>query len=821
MKLLFLTSVLIFFFQNVNGQISGKLTTPDAQPVPFASVLLLNVSDSSLVKGVLTNETGEYQMEAINPGQYFLRISAIGFFTSDSSPLLVTASQVSKDLGIQILQEEIQELKEVVILGGKPLYQQEIDRTVINVESSVLTKGSSVLQILERSPGVSIDLRNNSIALNGKSSVMVMMNGKLMRLPMAQLVSMLGSMSGNDIEKIELLTTPPAKYDAEGNAGMINIVLKNSDEPGTNGSFSATSGYGWREKGTASMNVAHSTGVLRLYGSYSFLHDRSRGGWTATGTQNMPAMGGQLSTNVWNNEKAVANSHNATLGVDLHVGKTTTIGSNITYNTSRVDRSIFNLAEYTIIESDSLLVMHGSTKGESRWNNVIGNIYLEKKIGEEEKLNIDLDYIGFDNENPTEGNTTFFDRSGREALPNGSIFSNRQKGLASSPVQVGVVKMDYAKRLSKSIRLEAGAKGTFTKSSGSSSVSQLMNGEWVSSSRTSNNIDVKEWIGAAYSSFTIQIDPQMSLVAGIRYEYSHQRMEADKKENQIDRRFGKLFPAIFAEKKLTDKSAVQLSYTKRISRPSYNDLASYLLYNDPMSVMTGNPVLRATITNNLKLGYTYSGYSFSILASRDDYPIVRYQLSENAERDLMYVAPQNMVYQNSLTFQTDLPFKITPWWSMSYGFVGGLRQFKLSHTKEPFEKTYFASSVNGSQTIELPNSFSLEISGWYNSFQFDGSKKLEGFGTLNAGIKKDLNKDRGSIQLTVADLFKSIHYTSSYGILTEEAFSIKSHVVYKPESAHNSIVKLTYTRSFGNSGMKDRKSRSAVSDDERSRIRRE
>jgi hypothetical protein len=332
---------------------------------------------------------------------------------------------------------------------------------------------------------------------------------------------------------------------------------------------------------------------------------------------------------------------------------------------------------------------------------------------------------------------------------------------------------------------------------------------------------MKEWIGATYTSFNIQVTPMVRLMAGVRYEYSHQRMEADKVENQIERKFGKLFPAIFAEKKLTEKSTVQVSYTKRISRPSYNDLASYLLYNDPMSVMTGNPALRATITNNLKLGYTYSGYSFSILASRDDYPIVRYQLAENAERDLMSVSPQNLAYQNNLSFQTDLPFKVTKWWNMSFGFVGGLRQFKLMHTKEKVEKTYFASSVNGSQVFELPGKIAMEISGWYNSFQFDGSKKLEAFGMLNAGIKKELKNNGGSIQLTVTDLLKSIRYTSSYGYLTEEAFSINSYVVYKPESAHTRIVKLTYTRSFGNTKVKGRKSREGVSDDERSRIRRE
>ena len=819
MKTLLFGVLLLCHLQNVVGQIFGKLTTTDGQPVPFASVLLLNPGDSSLVKGVLTNEWGEYQIDKINPGQYFLRFSAIGFKTNNSLVFAINASQPSKDFGVQSMEEDTRQLEEIVIQAEKPLYQQQIDRTVINVESSVLSKGSSALQVLERSPGVYVDLRSNSIALNGKSSVMVMFNGKLMRLPMPQVVAMLNGMSANDIEKIELLTTPPSRYDADGSAGMINIVLKKREEVGTTGSFSATAGYGWGEKGTASANLSHNTGKISTYGSYSFLHDRSRDGFVAESTQNMPDFGGELSVDVGSSQKRISDSHNAALGVDMNLGKTT-IGSSITYNGSHVTRDIFNHGNYTIIDSDSLLVMHASIEGESRWRNVITNVYLEKQFQEGEKINIDLDYVDYDNESPTEGYTTFFDRSGNEALPNGSIFSNRQKGVASSPIQVGVAKIDYTKQLHKKLKLEAGVKGTHTRSSSLSRIQNLVNGEWEGSARYTNDIDMTERIGAAYASLYVQVNPLVSLVAGTRYEYSYMRADADKEENKINRRLGKLFPSFFFSKKINDRSEIQLSYTKRISRPSYNDLASYLLYNDPMSVSTGNPSLRPTITNNLKAGYNYNGYSFSILASRDDYPIILYQQKESPARDLMYLAPQNMAYQNNLTFQANLPFTLTKWWSMNYSFVGGLRQFKLDHTKEKLQKTYFTYTVNGSQTFVLPENFSLEISGWYNATQYEGSKKIEGFGMLNAGLKKELKNNRGSFQLAVTDLLKSMRVSGYFGTLTEEAFSLKAHFIYGAESANNRIVKLTYSRSFGNMRIKG-KSRGAVSNDERERIRKE
>src|SRR5690606_32656707 len=166
-----------------------------------------------------------------------------------------------------------------------------------------------------------------------------------------------------------------------------------------------------------------------------------------------------------------------------------------------------------------------------------------------------------------------------------------------------------------------------------------------------------------------------------------------KEENEIDRTIAKLFPSVFLSKKINDNVELQLSYTQRISRPAFNDLTSYLMYIDPMSVGTGNPSLQPTLTNNIRAGITYKGYSLSLLASRNDHPIVLYQLSESPAGDIMYNNPQNMDYQNNLTLQTDLPITFTHWWTMNLSISGGLRQFKLSHTEEKLVKTYLTTNL--------------------------------------------------------------------------------------------------------------------------------
>ena len=805
--------------QNSFGQVTGRLVAADGKPIPFANILLLNSKDTTLVKATITSENGDYRIENILPGRYILRCSSTGFQTWDSPLFELTDVQKSRDFGTLVLKEAAKNLGEVVVQAAKPLFQQRVDGMVVNVGSSILAKGSSALQVLERSPGVIVNYQNNSISLNGKTGVTVMLDGKLMHMPMDQVVALLNGMSADNIEKIELLTTPPAKYDAEGSAGMINIVLKKNKRPGTNGSVSLTGGYGWGEKGVGSINLAHNTKKIQLYGSYTYTHDRSYSYLSGTGTQNFPALGGPMDVLFVNTYKPVQNDHDATLGLDARLDPKTKIGASITFSSLNVTTSAYNHRVFDVLP-DSLLTFDGKILVTNRWRSLINSVYLEKEISEGEKITYDIDYLYYKNDNPTGVQSSFVNKAGEQAgTNNDTLYSPDQRGSSNTDIRVGVGKVDYLKQLSKKVKLEAGAKATYTDDAGLSGIESLVNGGWVNRSEASSDIVMKEWIGAAYASVNTKISTSTNLTMGFRYEYSHTRMDNPTTgQNITERKLGELFPDIFLSGKLTDNSDYNLSYTRRISRPTYNDLSSFVEYNDPVSVFTGNPLLRPTITNNLKLGYTYRGYSFSLLLSRDDDPIARYQLTAGPSEDLMYFSPQNLSYQNNLTFQMDLPWKVNEWWSMSGGFVGGWRQYKETYTMQPSENTYFGYTLYGSQTCKLPKKFSIEISGWYNAASYEGTSKTGAVGALDAGIKKELRRNGGTFQLSMTDLLRTIRYSNDYGTLTKEMFDVKSHVTYNPESRNSQIIKLTYSRSFG-TGTKSPAKPGAGSKDEQDRIR--
>jgi iron complex outermembrane receptor protein len=817
MKQTFLILFFIVAYQISYAQLSGKLETTAHDPVPFANVLLLSATDSSLVKGTLTSETGEFRIDDVPNGEFVLRFSAVGFVAYNTKRFSFPLSG-EEDGAVYTLTEDMTQLDEVVVRGEKPLYEQQIDRTVVNVESSVMTKGSSALQVLERSPGVFIDMRNNTISMNGKSGVMIMLNGKIVRIPMADLIAMLNGTTANDIEKIELITTPPAKYDADGAGGLINIVMKKKEGVGTTGSMSLSGGYGWGEKGTASMNIGYGSSHMNMFASYSFIRDRMTDGWDAVSTQNMPLFGGPLSATAGSHQRSTFNNQNFSAGIDFFLKKTT-IGTSVNYNGSHSDRNISTYGNYLIIETDSLLSMDNSNKSKGRWHNIASNVFFERQLRADEKINFDLDYVRYSSNSPTNGVTRFTDKTGNEVIPGGTIFSQEQRGISEATIDVAVFKADYTRQINHVFKIETGIKGTRTASASRSSISTLAEGKWTTTERYTNDTDMHETIGAAYSSLNIQLDPSTTIAAGLRYEHSSTQNRAEKEEHRIDRELGMFFPSLFVSRKIKEHSELQVSYTKRVSRPTFNDLTSYLSYLDPMSVGTGNPSLKPTVTNNIKLALLIHGYSFSVVASRDDNPIVLYQLNEAPARDLMYNNPQNMAYQDNLMFQTNIPLNFTKWWSMNFNFIGGLRKFKLLHTDANIEKTYSAFSFNGRQTFTLPWNVSLEISGWYNSRQYEGSKKIDGLGMLNAGIKKDLKNNRGSIQLSVTDLLQSMRVSGYFGALTDEAFSIKAHFIYGAESSDDRIIRLTYSRTFGSG--KQRSDRSGVSKDERDRIRKD
>jgi iron complex outermembrane recepter protein len=228
--------------------------------------------------------------------------------------------------------------------------------------------------------------------------------------------------------------------------------------------------------------------------------------------------------------------------------------------------------------------------------------------------------------------------------------------------------------------------------------------------------------------------------------------------------------------------------------------------------------LKPTITDNLKFGYHYKSYAFSVLLSRDDNPIARYQLTTGPDSDLMYISPQNLDWQNNLTLQADLPFRINRWWDMMYSLSGGWRQFEEHYTPLPVGHTWWGYNLHLTQTFRLPRNYVLEIAGWYNSSAYGGTARSAPVGSIDAGIKKELKNEKGTFQLSVTDVFRTIRYKNYYGYLTPDVFEGKSIAVYNPESRRAQIIKLTYSRSFGRSSSAARRASDSSSQEEQQRV---
>lgn len=240
-RLLFLLMCLPVFCK-AQLQVKGVVSMESGSALPYASVLLLSSTDSTLVRGQVSNEDGSFTIEVNNAGRYFLTVSAIGYDAVTTSIFDLDRSNSPFSPGIIRAIEKTQKLNEVIIDADRPMFEQKIDRTIINVQSNISRAGGSALDVLQRSPGVTVDKMNGAIFLSGKQGVTVMINGKISRIPASAVVQMLDGMNAENIDRIELITTPPSKYEAEGDAGMINIVMKKTEDLGTNGSLSIFSG---------------------------------------------------------------------------------------------------------------------------------------------------------------------------------------------------------------------------------------------------------------------------------------------------------------------------------------------------------------------------------------------------------------------------------------------------------------------------------------------------------------------------------------------------------------------------------------------------
>ena len=795
---------------SLQAQVTGSVKGTDGEAMSYVNVLVLQATDSTLVKGGLTDTEGAFSLDVDKAGSYFVKISFVGFTDLFSPTFSLEHAGFQRDLGEFILEVAIAELDEVTVTAQKIMVEQIPEGKVLNIQNSVLTKGSTALQVLERSPGIVLDRRNNVLTLNGQQGTLVMINGRTVRMSQADLINMLSGMSADNIDSIELLTNPSAKYDADGGAGIINLKLKKNRGEKTQGSVSAGLGRGWSGKENLAANLSTSIGENRLYASYAYNHDRTIYNWHAIGTAENPFFGfggfDFSSVTIQNNR-----SHNINLGLERDLNESWVLGGSLMYNPSVQIQGTENhgVSEYEIAGN---FIQDIRIDQDIQIDNFNASAYADKSF-EKGSLSFSLDYLTYDQTRPSIISSAFLDLDGNPIDFDNPQYATENRGNSQTNINLGVAQLDYSRRVNDQLSIEAGLKNSYTATENEAYVQRMEEDQWVTDELSLSNQSISENIVAAYFTTSYALDSLTSLSAGVRYE----NWTRDYGNPELDGSFGRLFPSVFVSRKLSDKSSLQLAFNRRVTRPTFNDLASFVVYNNPVSVFTGNPLLQPTITDNFRLGWQIGSVNLDLVYTDEENPIVGFQQVEREDGLATAITPQNLDYQRTWAIQSNIPINVNSWWSANLGGSIGTREFRVLHTAETVTKRYMSLNLYGSTTLLLPADISLELSGLFNGDGYYGTMDSDEFGALNAGIKKNIGNN-GALQLTVTDALKTMRYSNQMGGLTREAFNSNFHVNFYPESARSRIWRLTYTLSFGNGNAKGRRGRGAKDLEEKARL---
>ncbi|RDB07428.1 outer membrane beta-barrel family protein [Runella aurantiaca] len=782
-------------------QILGKVADNVGKPLPFANILVLSAKDSSFVKGDVAKEDGSFTIQNIKEGAYFCEVSMLGFSKKNTAFFQLISQSPTMDLGVIALSENM-ELNTVEVIAKKPLFEQKIDRLVINVESSITSAGSTALDVLERSPGVMVNRQDNTISLSGKSGIVVMINGKLNYMTADAAVQMLSGMSAGNIEKIELMSTPPSNLDAEGNAGYINIVLKKNQNEGFNGSYALTAGYGKGGVGNGSINLNYRHKKVTLYAAYDYVHfGQEQTIWT----YRRILLGNNLvetETSTFRPQKT--NNQNLRLGLDYQLNTKTTIGVGVSALANKFEmKNGLNNSQFSRNKVVDTLVQL-KINNVNRLKHIGLNFNIRHVLRENEVLSLTADYLHYYNEQSVHYDNKWLDGK------NNLLFEQPMHTSKITPINFGVVKMDYVRDFGKKGKLEMGIKAVMSHFNNNVGVETFLLNRWVSDPDFTAKYTLKESIGAAYISYETKWGEKTTVKSGLRYEYTQSNLGSEEIPNIVDRQYGRLFPSLFVSHDYNKNKTLSFSYSRRITRPTFNDLAPFILFLDPNTFLSGNAALQPAISDNLKTDYRVKSTLFSLQYSYTSNPIAAFQAQIKPGSNKLYYVAENQKSLKTYSLTIGQPYSPAKWWNMYTNLAGvfsqvsGYNNGALITVKFPYLTLY---SV---QTFSLSKKITFEISGNYNSGGLLGIFKRKAFGELNVGLQSKMGKNGGKLSIGYDNIFNSSVYRINLDLPEQQQYINMRIQFTQPK------FKVAWSQNFGNQKMKAAAKKAEA--EERSRV---
>lgn len=792
------------------GKLSGKITDPANVPLTAVTVSLLKSKDSSLVKATVTGKEGYYEFESISPGSYLLLLSSAGMEKRFSEVLQVNESgNTTSNLTLHPI---VKSMGAVTVTAQRPFIESKIDKTVVNVDASPTNAGATALEVLEKSPGIMVS-NDGAISLRGKAGVIIMVDGKPTFLSPSDLANLLKNMPASAIDQIEIMTNPSSKYDASGNSGVINIKTKKGKMAGFNGSIMAGLTTSFFTTGSTlyvipksqnSINFNYRKNKINFFGNYNpnAFRGRSQLEINRIKLDNDKKILGY--NDVLTQFKFGNNNHTLKLGLDFYADKKNTFGivvSGFTFSGHPTPRTITSTHD----ENYNLLSrMVSQTDNRLNFKNLSTNInYRHQFDSAGRELTADLDYIVYDNVSSMTLTTDFFDG-------NGQPFGNQLilNGRLPSSIKIWSFKSDYVHPFKKGGRLEAGVKSSIVDNDNMVNYVRWDGSKWIDDAR-SNHFIYEENINAVYLNANRQIG-KWSLQGGLRLENTIAKGHQVTNDSSFTRNFTNLFPSAFLSYDADKSNKFTISYSRRITRPNYQDLNPFIYFLDSLSYRKGNPFLLPQFTHNFELSHSFKGKLITTLNYSNTNNVISQLVKPDG--DLLYLTSDNVARFRNMGIAITAPVPLTKWWNSNVFINVYNNHYEGVYENKPLDMSFTSFMINMTQTFTIKQGFTAEVSGFYRARGIQQLNVDEPMYVLSFGAQKQVLKGKGTLRLNLRDPFWMQRYQgkTQYDI-------VDSRIANKWD---NRQVTASFTYRFGKTSQQNQpaRRRNSAAQDEQNRV---
>ncbi len=781
----------------------GRLRSADGKPLEFADVLLLQAADSSLVRSTLSDLQGQFIFTDLTPGLYRLRAQQLGYRDGRLGVLQVQPG-VSKVLEL-VLAASPQQLSEVKVVGHPPVIERQLDRTVVHVDQLPAVAGGSAYDVLKSAPGVTVT-STDAITIQGKSGVLVLIDDRPVRLSQDALQNMLRNMPAESIQSLEVITTPPAKYDAEGNAGILNLRTKQRRQPGwsTDLTLRGAQGRYSRYSGGAVVNVKQR--AVELNGSYFLGRTRAFEDITQYATQRSFGSSQPFQLQSATRNVTTARYHDAKGQLNITTGPKSSVG--VVANLYALDNPALGLGNTQILinaqPSDTTIHTQSSLANTS-YNYSVDGYYTLRLDSVGKSVSLDANYARFHSNQQQDFDNQTYNQT--NSLPIGT--TQQLRSLLDGSTYIHSLKADFALPLAKT-KLEMGAKYSQVKADNDFLFQRASSGGWQDDALRTNHFQYDETIYAAYGSASREWG-SLSLQLGLRGEYTRTLgvSRTTQTSNRTD--YFQLFPTVYFQYKPSANYQVNLSYSRRIERPAYNSLNPFLSYQSQYFSNQGNPFLQPSFTHGVEWTNVFKGnFSAAPFINYTTQFASEYPLQNLTTRETTYTFG-NLGYSYNYGITVLAPFAVSNYWKVDNNVTVYEQAFQSTYAAELQQQRLFVYNLSVTNTFTLMPNLTAQLSGYYNSPTIQGFYKSVAYYSLNAGATLKLLQNKAVLSISLADIF----YTERGA--ADVHYQNQDFGFYRRNDTR--LLRLAFTYKLGNTGLTTKRQRQGAAQEERNRAR--